>query len=256
MKTLVIALLLIVTISTVQAESFSDCVGKKPEKARLACYDLAAKNLSVASKPVFLPEQKTAIDNALKALRKINSATRTKISKFNYAREVIEMTQIVDTAVSEIPSSDIAALFKQAQALYFQAQSTFKVLDDASLTSWQGHGPQYVYVFMDSSEGHAIINKFGLKPNEISLPKDRELVMRPIWAWANRRTQVASELLKTNTANDATAMAFVEGLDKFARANNLGESTDELLTEITDWHGQRAKFVEEICIAKNANGLD
>lgn len=215
-------------------KDLQECASIKDDRLRLASYDkfaLAQKTAAAA----FRPEERQSAEICLKSLRKLQTATKIGLNKAEYGRQVIEMAQAVDEAISQLSNSSLRQLIKEARDDYAEAQ-----------TAWDfSFQAEYVEIFENSEIGKRLDKKYGLRfkdlggtdTSKFAKIKYRFLILNPVWSSAGRRILVANELLKRNLPNDPTAIEFISSIDKYQRAVWTGEPSEDLKKAIPDWQG-------------------
>ena len=213
------------------------CAAISNKAQRLAAYDHLAL-VQRTEEASFSPEGRKAAQDALKAIRKVQTATSVGINKVEYSRQVIEMAQTVQELALSIPEGVLKQLILESSAQYVEAQNVWD-----SCFQWE-----YVTIFTKSEVGKRVAEIYGIRGKDLNYNKrDTEFakidnvgaILRPIWSFSGRRVRVAGALLKRNAPNDLSALAFVTSLDKLDRAMNAGEPVDELKKAVPKWDGEK-----------------
>jgi hypothetical protein len=100
----------------------TDCSKIKAEKSRLQCYDANARATATAHSSSE-EKGKAQIEQALKALRKISSATSMGISQRDYSQLVAEQAFVIDEALREAPDSAVKSAIAQSKDAYIDART-------------------------------------------------------------------------------------------------------------------------------------
>ena len=219
------------------------CAAIKDNKQRLAAFDNLAKTQK-ATASSFKTEERQAAQDAMKALRKVQTATKVGLNKADYGKQVIEMAQIVEESLATLPECALKQVISEARDRYVDAQGAWD----------RAHQTEYIEIFFMNGVGKKLYDEYGLRPKDLSLGGGTGSlakitytggVLHPLWSAAGRRVLVGSELLKRNLPKDASALEYLGAIDKLERATRLGEPTEELKKSVPNWMGLADKPTAE-----------
>jgi hypothetical protein len=130
------------------ADEVTDCLKIKGDKARLVCYDKAAKlqaeaqakaeqeriraaseqKIKAPDPSALSPEQKTAAKEALKQLNKLAAATEVGLSYREYGTRIVDVSGDLKEALNAIPESDLRKQMTLALGDYVRAREVWNAL--------------------------------------------------------------------------------------------------------------------------------
>lgn len=156
----------------------SDCAVIKSDKKRLECFDAASRSAKAAATQTL----STQTSLALKALRKINSATEIGVSMRDYGQLLIEQISTIDEALRGMPNSELKDAITKSREAYVDAK-----------TLWSNmYSSEYVSIFVQYSK--ATYSKYEIDPQYLdalksatfakSVDMDMSKILNPVWAAA------------------------------------------------------------------------
>ncbi len=186
-------------------QSLSDCSGIKNDKKRLECYDKLSAATSAQTKfheaasptNALKPDQKSATEDAIRAIRKMASATEVGISLREYGSRVIDMAAATDDALLNIPDSQLKSKILDAKKAYVDARQLWTAMFNT----------KYVSSFL-AAYGSKLA-EYGIDPASLrpadpfakTLDMNKTAVLSPVWMQARKHLEEADELLKAGRLN-------------------------------------------------------
>lgn len=197
MRKIITTLILFLTTHCAIAET-EKCIGIKPDKKRLDCFDIAAKlddtgrrSQAVAT----LEARKDGANLMLKALRKLAGATEIGISMRDYGQLVLEQSYIIDEAMRGAPSNEFKSSITKSRQAFVDARTIWGSMFES----------QYVSIFLGLNK--SILSQYPIDEGYMKTlstvstyakteDMNKSIILSPIWATAKEALSKAENMAK------------------------------------------------------------
>ncbi len=137
---------------------------------------------------------KQAADDAIRALRRLESATSVGVSFVEYGTRLIDAKAEVDNALGQLPESALKAELTLAMAEYTLASKIWQLINDEMRRDRYNTG----YLDASSEVGVMLVEKYKLEPNVLPASKRSILfkadVLSAVWSKAREHIDKAAAL--------------------------------------------------------------
>ncbi|WP_144290346.1 hypothetical protein [Chitinilyticum litopenaei] len=229
--------IVLITIIFTTAAYAEECSTIKNAKTRLFCYDKLHKPSNQTKQSKILSEEQIAINSALHALRRLQSAVRSGLNKIQYSDQKIDMHQAVDESLRSIPDSDIKKIIIKTSEHYDFAGEVWNSLFTTTYADnfWNLHESrlekEYGVRRYDSRHQKTGVEAISQKSLDIDT-----IFLQVIWQAANRQLAVAELLNSQRSLNDMRAIPFLAAVDRYYAKINANENlAEEALASLPNW---------------------